>query len=64
MKNGWTSLSFELPEVEAADLVMKAMIAGVTTSELLAHYVRKNAYGYAHPAVIEFESRPKDGSEG
>ncbi|MFX1675178.1 hypothetical protein PWR63_23510 [Paraburkholderia sp. A2WS-5] len=59
-----TSLFVELPAPEAADLAVRAAVAGVSTPELLGYHVLKGAYGALHPLVVAFETRPKKGQAG
>ncbi|AYY96929.1 hypothetical protein EGY19_05330 [Burkholderia multivorans] len=53
-----------LPVIEAADLAMRAAAQGVSTPDYLGYHVLRSAYGVLHPAVIEFEKRPKLGQSG
>ena len=53
-----------LPVIEAADLAMRAAAQGVSTPDYLGYHVLRSAYGVLHPAVVEFEKRPKLGQVG
>ncbi|HIE4193242.1 MULTISPECIES: hypothetical protein [Burkholderia] len=53
-----------LPLAAAADLATQAAKQGVSTPDYLGYHVLKSAYGVMHPAVIEFETRPKAGQSG
>ncbi|MCW3676242.1 hypothetical protein [Burkholderia cenocepacia] len=53
-----------LPVAEAADLAVRAAERGVSTPDYLGYHVLKSAYGALHPAVVEFERRPKLGQTG
>ncbi|AOI92090.1 hypothetical protein [Burkholderia pseudomultivorans] len=53
-----------LPLAAAADLATQAAKQGVSTPDYLGYHVLKSAYGVMHPAVIEFERRPKLGQSG
>ncbi|WP_233343498.1 hypothetical protein [Burkholderia cepacia] len=53
-----------LPVAEAADLAVRAAEQGVSTPDYLGYHVLKSAYGALHPAVVEFERRPKLGQTG
>ncbi|MDN7913706.1 hypothetical protein [Burkholderia cepacia] len=53
-----------LPLAEAADLAVRAAEQGVSTPDYLGYHVLKSAYGALHPAVVEFERRPKLGQTG
>ncbi|WP_176077478.1 hypothetical protein [Burkholderia dolosa] len=53
-----------LPVAEAADLATQAAKQGVSTPDYLGYHVLKSAYGALHPAVVEFERRPKLGQTG
>ncbi|MFT0167515.1 hypothetical protein ACLKMY_00605 [Paraburkholderia mimosarum] len=53
----------ELPIPAAAHLAMEAAKQNASLAEYLGYVVLKQLWGYAHPAVVAFESRPKYGQE-
>lgn len=56
--------SVALPVIEAADLAMRAAAQHISIPDYLGYHVLRSAYGALHPAVIEFEKRPKLGQSG
>lgn len=64
MTSGSVEQPILLPLAEAADLATKAAEQGVSTPEYLGIHVLRSAYGALHPAVIEFERRPRQGQTG
>ena len=64
MKNPNKIMDVELPAPEAADLTVRAAIAGVPTSEYIGIQALAGAYGHQHPAVLAFSNRERPGISG
>lgn len=54
-------VSAKLPIPEAADLATRAAAEGIPADEMMGNYILLGAYGFQHPRVQAFLSRPKQG---